>query len=132
MKVSIKRTIAIILAVIFVVAAVSCISAAAVPEFLYGDTNEDGVINVRDVSYIQKVLAEVETETMEFRFIADVYQDMSVDVRDVTTLQKYIAGIYTQLPVHSEITAPTEPDTRPTLDPMSTDPDGWHNHIIKP
>ncbi len=132
MKVGIKRTVAIVLSIIFVVAAASCISAAAVPEIIYGDTNEDGIINIRDVSYIQKVLAGIEPENITFRSTADVYQDMDINIMDVTTLQKYIAGIYTQLPVNIDTTTSTEPDTRPTLDPMSTDPDGWHNHIIKP
>ncbi len=111
MKSGFKRTIAIILSVVFIVAAVSCISVAAVSEIFYGDANGDGIINIRDVSYIQKVLAEDETENNEFSYVADVCQDMNINIMDVTTLQKYLADIYTQLPV---------------------DPEGWNNQIIKP
>lgn len=135
MKLKLKKSFAIIPALTFVVAVVFCFSSAAVSEVTYGDVNNDGFVNVRDVSSIQKVLAANAAADENFYNAADVLLDNDVNVRDVTTLQKYLVGIYTDLPVlPEEFTEPetTSPTEAPTADPYATDPDGWYQHIIKP
>lgn len=131
MKASFKRAVAIIPAVVLIVATASCISALAVSEINFGDTNNDGFVNICDATLIQKVVNGAEMKD-EYNFYAfDVYQDEKIDVRDVTVLQKYLAGIYTQLPVSAE-TTPTEEVTNPTVPTQLTTSDGWNDHVVKP
>ncbi|MDO4420137.1 MAG: dockerin type I domain-containing protein [Ruminococcus sp.] len=70
---------------------------------LRGDVNDDGKINVRDATRIQKALAELEPlndyvsgfgeeEDFEAR-ISDFNKDLRTNIRDVTDIQKHIAGI---------------------------------------
>ena len=130
MRAGFKRAVAVILSVVLIVATASCISASAVSEINFGDTNNDGFVNICDATLIQKVINGAEMKD-EYNFYAfDVYQDENIDVRDVTALQKYIAGIYTELPVFAE-TTPTEEVTNPTVT-QSTTSDGWNDHIVKP
>ena len=131
MRAGFKRAVAVILSVVLIVATASCISALAVSEINFGDTNNDGFVNICDATLIQKVINGAEMKD-EYDFYAfDVYQDENIDVRDVTVLQKYIAGIYTELPVFAE-TTPTEEVTNPTVPTQSTTSDGWNDHVVKP
>ena len=70
---------------------------------LRGDVNDDGKINVRDATRIQKALAELEPlddyvsgfgegEHFEAR-VSDFNKDQKTNIRDVTDIQKHIAGI---------------------------------------
>lgn len=56
-----------------------------------GDVNYDGVISIRDVTAIQRHLAELELFTDEQLELADVNGDGEVDIADATHLQKYLA-----------------------------------------
>ncbi len=56
-----------------------------------GDTNLDGNINVRDVTAIQRHLAELARFTDEQLALADTNGDGSIDIIDATHLQKYFA-----------------------------------------
>lgn len=65
-----------------------------VPENIakFGDVNNDGSIDVKDVTEFQMVLAEIVAYSGD-RDNLDFNCDGSVDVRDVTMLQMYIAGM---------------------------------------
>ena len=56
-----------------------------------GDTNLDGKINVRDVTAIQRHLADLETFTEEQLAVADTNGDGIVNIDDATYLQTYLA-----------------------------------------
>lgn len=60
--------------------------------YIYGDVNNDGIINVIDATLIQKyivgILSYDETKTI----LADVNNDGVINVKDVTLVLKYIVG----------------------------------------
>ena len=60
-------------------------------DFTFGDVNEDGKVNIRDVTAIQRFLAEYTDLTERQRGAADVNFDGVVDVRDATLLHMYFA-----------------------------------------
>ena len=57
-----------------------------------GDTNYDGVLNVRDAAYIAKKLAEGKGN--ELPMIADFNGDGKVDVRDAAAIARYLANSF--------------------------------------
>ena len=58
-----------------------------------GDVNKDGVVDINDVTDIQKLMISDEELTEEQISLADVDGDGIVCVRDATYIQKYLAGI---------------------------------------
>ena len=68
-------------------------------DYLLGDVNGDGVVNIKDVTVIQKNIALIKTAPMTGFEFADVNDDGNMNVRDVTAIQKYIANIDTGLPI---------------------------------
>lgn len=60
-----------------------------------GDQNEDGKVNVKDATAIQKNLASSgEITTIELR-IGDANCDGKLNIRDATAIQKYVANMLT-------------------------------------
>ena len=62
-------------------------------QFVFGDVNGDGGMDVRDSTWIQRYVAKIISFTDKQKIIADVYKDGLVDVRDATMIQRYIAKI---------------------------------------
>ena len=60
-------------------------------EYSIGDTNLDGKITIRDVTAIQRHIAELEVFTDDQLALADTNGDDKVDISDATHLQKYLA-----------------------------------------
>lgn len=58
---------------------------------LLGDANCDGVVNVRDVTTIQKGIAGI--SLIESVGVAEVNGDGNVNIKDATLIQKYIADL---------------------------------------
>ena len=67
---------------------------------IIGDVNYDGIVNIDDVTYLQKYLAGYtndgkimidESDSTEF-MIADFNSDRVINIDDVTEIQKYLAG----------------------------------------
>ena len=58
---------------------------------LYGDVNKDGVIDVKDVSAFQRIIAEFETVSDEDYKNLDLDYDGRTTISDVTMLQRYLA-----------------------------------------
>ena len=58
---------------------------------ILGDTNLDGRINIRDVTAIQRHIAELDMFTEEQLAAADTNGDGKVDITDATYLQMYLA-----------------------------------------
>lgn len=63
------------------------------PKYTVGDVNNDGNINIDDVTLVQKYSAEMEELTEIQLLAADVTRDGLINIDDVTAIQKYIANI---------------------------------------
>lgn len=59
--------------------------------FMLGDANRDGCINIRDVTQIQRLLAQYVDATGELQNISDLDNNGTVDVQDATMLQMILA-----------------------------------------
>ena len=62
---------------------------------LLGDANEDGKVNIKDATAIQKHIANLTVLTEKGVSLADTTQDRKVNIKDATAIQKHIAGIET-------------------------------------
>ncbi len=60
-------------------------------DFTFGDSNGDGEISIRDVTAIQRFLAQLNTLSEKQLGAADVNFDGVVDIKDITLLQMYFA-----------------------------------------
>lgn len=60
-------------------------------KILYGDADQNGLVDINDVSLIQKCLASKATLSENGAKAADVLQD-GLDINDCTAIQKYLAG----------------------------------------
>jgi hypothetical protein len=58
-----------------------------------GDTNNDGVVNAKDVTVLRRYLAGGYGVTMDER-VGDTNGDGAVNAKDVTILRRYLAGGY--------------------------------------
>lgn len=63
------------------------------PEFMLGDVNDDGKIDIDDVTLTQKYIVGLEKLTETQILAADTTKDGLINIDDVTTIQKYIANI---------------------------------------
>ena len=87
-----------------------------VGKWVYGDVNDDGKIDVKDVVRISRHLAGLQTLTGKALSAADVNGDGSVHVNDVIKLSRYLVGLEISLgpdtvPEPSEPSDPGKPDT---------------------
>lgn len=73
--------------------------AESIAKFIYGDANKDGFVTVKDVSLIQKYLAELETFNDDQIKAADVDGNKAVNAADATNIQKYCADFFTRFPI---------------------------------
>ena len=62
-----------------------------------GDANLDDVVNVRDVTAIQRSIAELEQFNDGQYALSDINGDNTIDIYDVTLLQQYLAEFDVQL-----------------------------------
>ena len=67
------------------------LTGSVVSDALQGDVNLDGTVNIRDVTLMQRALAQYETLSPEQCMAADTNGDGSVTVEDATALQRKIA-----------------------------------------
>ncbi len=74
-------------------------TTAGVAEYMYGDADLNGKINVKDATTIQKFAAKMLTLDEVAKIQADVTGDMKVNVKDATSIQKYIAKLILVFPV---------------------------------
>ena len=62
-----------------------------------GDADGDGIVTVKDVTEIQRFIAELTDFTDEQKNAADVDGNGVVDISDATLLQRYLAEFITEL-----------------------------------
>ncbi len=76
-------------------------------KFIYGDVNQDLEVNVKDVTYIQKGLAEIHYVNAVQRFLADP-EGEGFSIKNATAIQKFLAKyevsplLGTELPMASQ------------------------------
>ena len=71
-----------------------CTKTVSIKAYRIGDANQDGKININDVTTIQRYLAEFITFDNYQMVLADVDQDGKVNITDTTILQKYLSGSF--------------------------------------
>lgn len=103
------------------------IAAAAM---LLGDANTDGSVTIKDVTCIQRVLAELEGGSFS-EAAADVDGNGEVTIADATLIQRWLAEMETGYPIGDSFDTPTEPPTEPTTQSLIDD-DGWGREILQP
>ena len=74
-------------------------TTTAVAEYMYGDADLNGKINVKDATTIQKYAAKMLTLDEVAKIQADVTGDLKVNVKDATSIQKYIAKLILVFPI---------------------------------
>lgn len=67
-------------------------SVIRVGDIVYGDANQDGLINNKDVAYIACYLVDKVTLTEQGKAAADVNGDGRLDNKDVAKLARYLVG----------------------------------------
>lgn len=93
-----------------------------------GDTNGDGIINIKDATTLQQYLAESINKTQNYKELSDCDGNSSINIKDVTSIQRYIindknCGNTGQIVEYIPPTQPTtEPTTQPTTVPPTTQP----------
>lgn len=67
-----------------------------IPDYcLLGDANQDGRVNIKDATAIQKHLAKTEVLSEAGLLAAMVTDTDELSIKDATLIQKYLAGFYT-------------------------------------
>lgn len=72
--------------------------------YVLGDANGDGILNISDVTTIQRYSAELEALEGVCFLAADANQDGKVDVEDATAIQRYLAEYELENPIGEVIT----------------------------
>ena len=88
--------------------------AVTVVDFTYGDVNDDGKVNVRDLGVMQQHLNGWSVEINVSA--ADVNADGKVNVRDLGIMQQHLNGWDVNLG-GGTVTPPVDPDPQPPVDP---------------
>lgn len=65
--------------------------------FLIGDINQDGNVDIKDATLIQKYLAKIVDFNDEQLATADTNGDGSVSIADATQIQRYLAQLIPSL-----------------------------------
>lgn len=68
-----------------------------VDEFISGDANCDGKVNINDVTVIQRYVANIEVTDFSFEQ-GDVDADGKITIKDATLIQKYTANVIDMFP----------------------------------
>lgn len=87
----------------------SLISASAYSSTVMGDVNSDGKLDIKDATYIQKSLVDLEVLNDHQNALADMDGDGRITISDVTSIMRAIVGL-TDMP-----TIPTQPTRDPDI-----------------
>ena len=93
----IKKYFIILLSILTVTGACSCVAAAAesddINNKIVGDVDGDGLVTVLDATLIQKYTADIIGKDELNTTTADVNLDGKININDTTKIQSYAAGI---------------------------------------
>ncbi len=62
-------------------------------DFIRGDANMDGNVNIKDATYIQKAVAGLETMSLIECLAGDADTMGDINIKDATAIQKFVAGM---------------------------------------
>lgn len=62
-------------------------------DFIRGDANMDGDVNIKDATYIQKTVAGLERMSLIERLAGDADTMGDINIKDATAIQKFVAGM---------------------------------------
>ncbi len=91
-----------------------------VEPLILGDADESGVVNIKDVTLIQKHAAKLLMLVGDGLRCADAYTDDIINIKDATIIQKYIALLEVDYPVGEAIPGTGEWVTFPVTTPATT------------
>lgn len=74
-----------------------------IPLIIMGDIDGDGVVEIRDTTWIQRHVAEVEMPLVIDKTTADVDGDGIITVMDATAIQYYLANMKTSYKIGEKI-----------------------------
>ena len=95
-----KRTIFLLTAAIMMSSVVTAGASEAAP--LWGDANGDGIVNIRDVTCIQRHVAEMENITDKNLQAALVSGEKTLSIQDATLIQQYLAELIDRFPAEEK------------------------------
>ncbi len=87
---------------------------------LLGDADDDGVVNVKDATAIQKKIAGLDVASYN-ETVADADEDGNVNVKDATAIQKWIAGLLKDSNIGQGIGGPSTGDAKAELTELYTE-----------
>ncbi|MBQ1838411.1 MAG: dockerin type I repeat-containing protein [Ruminococcus sp.] len=118
-----KRTVAVCAVVVSLLLLMTAVmpGAAAGKTFIIGDTNGDGRVSVDDVTMIQRLLADIETDEDGMRTLRGDVDGNGLSVSDATLIQQYLAEFDIDISIGETVTI-TEPVTESTGQTFTTDP----------
>lgn len=93
-------------------------------EYLIGDANMDGVVDITDATSIQKVLADYAQDFDPL--MSDTDADSRMTITDATTIQKYLADFINQFPDKIEKKSEKTPSVSYQAHVMNI---GWQNYV---
>lgn len=94
----------------------SDIGVFAASVYQYGDVNGDGVINLKDVTELRRLLSSGDMDQTDQNGNPDVNADGFINLKDVTVLQRYLAGGWgIELPKYEQPEEPEKPEKVPAL-----------------
>ena len=67
------------------------IATDKISDYIYGDVDLSGEVNIKDATLIQKAIANIEPIDETARTLADVNDDGLLTIRDATMIQKWLA-----------------------------------------
>ena len=65
-----------------------------VDDVLIGDANQDGVIDVKDVTFIQRAIVNETILPARQKKASDTNRDGVIDIKDATRIQQYLVGSF--------------------------------------
>ena len=74
-----------------VMTSVAALSVSADIKYVRGDANGDGVVNINDVTELQRILADHETDSKGAVKRSCDFDGKGLDISDVTKIQRYLA-----------------------------------------
>ena len=95
-----KRTIFLLTAAIMMSSVVTAGASEAAP--LWGDSNGDGIVNIRDVTCIQRHVAEMENIPDKNLQAALVSGEKTLSIQDATLIQQYLAELIDRFPAEEK------------------------------
>lgn len=99
-------------------AAVICLSAvlgAAFPAsadegYIRGDANGDGIVSIKDVTAVQRVVAELEPDATGMVAKRGNVAGKRLNITDATLIQRYLAEFDNTYHIGEPVTEPTKPN----------------------